>query len=102
MNINKLFGSTLLAMLLAFTSVAFAADKPVNERIADLNTSVIDAFGDSQITKVERDSLLIEWKKLSKLYTKYFKDKKLSKAEEKTLDSKMKKFDLNLFRKKYD
>lgn len=101
MNIKKLFGPMLMVTLLTFSGSAFANDS-IKGRISALKTSINDAFGDSQIDKNERDSLLSEWNKLNKLYATYVKDKKLSKSEVSTLDSKIKKFDLNLFRKKYD
>lgn len=102
MNINKLLGSVLVTVFLANSGVAFAESKSIVKRITELKSSIIEAHGDSKISKIERESLLSEWKKLNTLYTSYLKDKKLSKSEEKTLDSKIKKFDLNLFRKKYD
>ena len=101
MNIKKLFGSVLLITVLAFSGSAFGKES-IKGRITALKTSITDAFGDSQISKEERDSLLVEWGKLNKLYTAYVKDKNLTKSEVTTLDSKIKKFDLNLFRKKYD
>ena len=91
----------LVVALLTFSGAVFSNDL-IKGRISALKTSINDAFGDSQINKNERDSLLAEWKKLNNLYTTYVKDKKLSKSEATTLDSKIKKFDLNLFRKKYD
>lgn len=102
MNINKLLGSILVAVLMAGSSVAFAETKSIVKRISELKSSIIEAHADAKISKTERQSLLDDWKKLNKLYTSYLKDKKLSRAEEKALDSKIKKFDLNLFRKKYD
>ena len=101
MNIKKLFGPILVVVLLTFSGSAFSDDS-IKGRISTLKTSINDAFGDKQINKNERDSLLAEWKKLNNLYTKYAKDKKLSKSEVTTLNSKINKFDLNLFRKKYD
>ena len=101
MNIKKSFGLMLVVALLSVSGTAFG-DASVKGRINALKTSVVEAFGESKITDVERDSLLIEWKKLNNLYTTYVKDKKLSPSEVSTLDSKIKKFDLNLFRKKYD
>ncbi|PWQ99768.1 hypothetical protein [Leucothrix pacifica] len=101
MNTNKFFGPLLVVMLLAFSGAAYA-NTAIKGRITALKTSINEAYGDSQINKNERDSLLIEWNKLNKLYTTYVKDKKLSQSETATLDSKIKNFDLNLFRKKYD
>lgn len=103
MNINKRFKLVITVVLFAMVSAAYAAEsKSIVSRIAALKSSVMQAHGDSQISNTERDSLLNEWKKLSKLYASYYKDKKLSATEKKMLDSKIKKFDLNLFRKKYD
>lgn len=101
MNIKKLFGSMLVVVLLTFSGSALANDS-IKGRITGLKASIHEAFGDSQIDKSERDSLLAEWKKLNKLYTTYVEDKKLSKSEVRTLNSRINKFDLNLFRKKYD
>lgn len=101
MNIKKLLGSVLLITLLAFSGSTFAKES-IKGRITALKTSIVDAFGDSQISKAERDALLVEWGKLNKLYATYIKDKNLTQSEATILDSKIKKFDLNLFRKKYD
>ncbi|PID45970.1 MAG: hypothetical protein CSB47_06605 [Proteobacteria bacterium] len=103
MSIEKLLKIILVAAsLTAVCGVAVAKGEPVLARINKLKSSIIEAHSDSKITKVERDLLMSEWKSLSKLYSSYYQDKTLSVKEKKILDSRIKKFDVNLFRKKYD
>lgn len=102
MNLNKFLKTWVVSVMLLTVSGVAVADSSVLVRINKLKASVVEAHADKLISGTERDSMLVEWKKLNKLYTSYNKDKKLSSVERKTLDSRIKKFDLNLFRKKYD
>jgi len=103
MNINKRLKSVVIAGLLVLSASAFSAEtKGVAGRIAALAASIETAHKASQISDSEKRLLKAEWEKLNRLYKKYYKDKKINSAEKKSLDSQINKFDLNLFRKKYD
>lgn len=104
MNIIKCLRSISVAVIVAsFASSALAADDVgFPSRIEKQTKAVEEARMAKEINLGELKSLKKEIKAIKALYKRYWKDKKISDTEAKTLESKLNNSDVNLFRKKYD
>lgn len=104
MNVNKLVKPLLMALIMAVSASAVAKSASVDykKEIAKLGNAVDGARKAGQINGSEQTSLKKELDEIKKLYAQYIKDKNITPQEAKALKIKLKKSDLNLFRKKYD
>ncbi len=91
-----------IIIFLSFSSSAFAAKDSFQIRIEKQIKAVLKAKEAKEIDKGEMNSLNKEIAAIQALFDRYWKDKKISASEAKTLDSKLDNSDVNLFRKKYD
>jgi len=103
MNIIKHLKSTvIIAILLSFSQGVLAAETAYESRIEKQTKAVEAAKKAKEINAGELKSLKKEIEAIKVLYARYWSDKKISAREAKTLDSKLKDSDVNLFRKKYN
>ena len=103
MNIIKCVKSILaITILMFFSSTVFAASNVFSNRIDKQIKAVEAAKKAKEINLGELKSLKKEIKAIQALYNRYWKDKKISAVEAKSLNSKLNNSDVNLFRKKYD
>lgn len=102
MNINNLMKSVVFSMLLLSLSGLAMADGGFPARIAAQKTEISKALTNKEIDGAEEKILKQEMQSISKLFAKYYADKKLTAAEAGALDAKLKNAEVNLFRKKYD
>ena len=104
MSVTKWVKSLLVAtmVLVSMVVVAKSANVDFQKEIAKLSSAVDGAMAAGQINDSERASLKSELTEIKGLYDLYMQDNKITAKESKTLNTKLKKSDLNLFRKKYD
>jgi len=104
MNIIKYLKSIVaIVMLMSFSGAVLAASNGnFPSRIDKQIKAVEKAKSAKEINLGELKSLKKEIKAIKALYERYWKDKKISAKEAKTLDLKLNNSDVNLFRKKYD
>ena len=104
MNVNKLVKNLLVAamIIVSGSAVAKSAGIDYQKEIAKLGSAVDGARKAGQINHSEQTSLKKELAEIRKLYLQYSKDQNITPQEAKALKIKLKKSDLNLFRKKYD
>ena len=104
MNVRVIMKPLLVAAMLVFSASAVATSGTVdfNKEIEKLDSAVDGAKKAGQINHSEQQSLKKELADIKKLYEQYVKDKNITPSEAEALKIKLKKSDLNLFRKKYD
>ncbi|RVU84195.1 hypothetical protein EOL70_11960 [Leucothrix sargassi] len=104
MNVKKLMQSVLTVMVLMVSVSAAASTGTVDftREIAKQVSAVDSAKKAGQISQSEQKALKSELDAIKALYKKYSQDKLITPTEAQALKVKLKKSDLNLFRKKYD
>ena len=104
MNVKRMVKPLVVAVMLVFSASVVAKSGSVDfkKEIAKLGSAVDGAKKAGQINLSEQTTLKKELAEIKKLYDQYVKDKNITPKEAKALKIKLKKSDLNLFRKKYD
>lgn len=93
----------VVTAMMCASSVVLASDNDIfQDRITKQAEAVEVARTAKEINFAESQSLKKEIDAIQALYNKYYRDKKISPKEAKTLESKLNNSDVNLFRKKYD
>ena len=102
MNINNVMKSVAFSVVLLSVSGLAMADGGFPARISAQIAEINKALSKSEIDSAEGNVLTQEMQGISRLFTKYYADKKLTAKEVSALDAKLKDAEVNLFRKKYD
>jgi len=110
MSVKKLVGFLLVTATLTMSTsvVAKLVNIDFKKEIAQLVSEVNKALQKKEkkeageINKSEQALLHKELSAIKSLYDRYNEDKKITEKEAKVLKAKLKKSDLNLFRKRYD
>jgi hypothetical protein len=102
MNINNVMKSVVFSVVLLSLSGLAMADGGFPARISAQIAEINKALSKSEIDSAEGKVLTQEMQGISRLFTKYYADKKLTAKEVSALDAKLKDAEVNLFRKKYD